>query len=60
VFPEERLLRYPVSENDGEERPRFSAREKKREKDKRHTPRDEKKENILFDFLSRFLSKKAD
>jgi len=29
VFPEERLRRYPVSENDGEERSRSSARGKK-------------------------------
>lgn len=35
VFPEERLRQYPVSENDGEERSRFSAGEKERERKKR-------------------------
>jgi len=42
-------LQYPVSENEWRRTPAlFCAGGRKREKDKRYTPRDEKRENILF------------
>lgn len=59
VFPEERLRQYPVSENDGEEHPRFSAGEKRRERREINSKRRGKGKYFVRLSLSVSLEKKS-